>query len=128
MVYFLEADWVRFAFDGNEAGGEDSSVLVAFDERVYGVSIGGDRGTFQIPCVVLEDCWIPYSLGASLQCLFVGPVDIFHPKSNVRDSVCVCQNKSGYRMVWDKGEVRKEANIALCMRKGGLVFNSSFGL
>src|SRR5207247_8607654 len=101
VVYFLETYWVRFSFDGNEAGGEDSSVLIAFDERVYGVSIGGDRAAFQISRVVLQDCWIPYSFGASLYSLLVGPVDIFHSKNNVRDSVAVGQAKPRYRLVRD---------------------------
>ena len=99
----METYWVRLSFDGNEAGGEDSSVLIAFDEGVYGVSIGGDRAAFQISRVVFQDCWIPYSFGASLHSLLVGPLDIFHSKSNVRDSVSVGQDEPGYRMVWDKG-------------------------
>ena len=91
--------------DATEAALEADCICshLAFDEGVYGVSIGGDRAAFQISGVVLQDCWIPYSFGASLHSLLVGPLDIFHSKSYVRDSVSVGQDEPGYRMVWDKG-------------------------
>src|SRR5207247_9411287 len=109
VVYFLETYWVRLSFDGNEAGGEDSSVLIAFGEGVYGVSIGGDRAAFQISRVVFQDCGIAYSFGASLHSLLVGPLDIFHSWSNVRCSVSVGHDAPGCRMVSEQGGCEAEA-------------------
>ncbi len=78
-------------------------VVVTFDERVYGVAVSSYGGASYGAMIVLEDLRRLYSLGATPNCFFVGPVDILDSHGNVGHSISVGDDVPRDWMVWDEG-------------------------